>query len=188
MKSLIIGLCLLLAGAGFSQAETLVYNGEINKEFVKKVQNTKAEYLRITSTGGALDSALEARLLIRNKDIKMIVDKECLSACAFIFITSRNETFITPDSRLGFHNATLPTVVNDASAVVKKKYTYNDLKFMHEEALMNMSEVLEALHKKGVPVDVLLEIHRKYESGMVYFDVNDVLKYNLGKLYESRDN
>lgn len=183
MKALIISLCLLLAGAGFSQAETLVYNGEINKEFVKKVQNTKAEYLRITSTGGALDSALEARLIMRNKDIKMIVDKECLSACAFIFVTN-NDSMITPDSRLGFHNATLPTVVNDASAVVKKKYTYNDLKFMHEEALMNMSEVLEALHKKGVPVDVLLEIHRKYESGMVYFSTEDVLKYKLGTLSE----
>lgn len=182
-----IGLWFLLTLSCFGQAETLVYNGEINKEFVKKVQNTKAEYLRITSTGGALDSALEARLIMRNKDIKMIVENECLSACAFIFVTNDN-SMITSGSRLGFHNATLPTVVNDASKVIKKQYTYNDLKFMHEEALMNMSEVLEALHKKGVPVETLLEIHRKYESGMVYFSTEDVLKYKLGKLYESRNN
>lgn len=83
--------------------------------------------VELTSSGGWIDEGLKIGRLLRKRDIATVVDGNCLSSCALIFLGGTQRIVPPPYWDLGFHRASeLGTPVWDGDELYDKVIAYID--------------------------------------------------------------
>lgn len=83
--------------------------GSINAASVQRLKetiSTKTKRLVVNSAGGRAPEAIELGALVRSRNLEVVVDGLCLSACAhFVFLPARKKR-VEADSIVAFHHTT----------------------------------------------------------------------------------
>jgi len=61
--------------------------------------------LHLNSKGGSVGDARQLQYLVQDRGLTTVVDAQCLSACAFVFLAGV-ERYVAPGAKLGFHRET----------------------------------------------------------------------------------
>lgn len=105
----------------------------------------KAKELVIDSVGGDVESAIEIARLVRDKNLALVVDGRCFSACAnFIFVAAKHKR-VLPGSLVGIHHATTRFAVQGR---VKEVLERSDLQKLPATEMENGRRYFETSHAK----------------------------------------
>jgi hypothetical protein len=80
------------------------------RQFVDAMGNLKVVHL--DSLGGRISEAQLIGNVIRDRGLSTYVPHRCMSACTIIFLSGR-ERFISPESRIGFHQPNFPGMTDE---------------------------------------------------------------------------
>ncbi|NIA00765.1 ATP-dependent Clp protease proteolytic subunit [Massilia sp. CCM 8734] len=103
---------------------TITVIGEITPTLLQSfraqiVQHPDVTQLYIDSGGGTITSAIDMARILYERDISLVVDGRCLSACAnFLFAAARRKS-VLPGSIIGIHETTVSYVDQRAEDIPK---------------------------------------------------------------------
>ncbi|NQX93641.1 MAG: hypothetical protein HRT64_01700 [Erythrobacter sp.] len=106
---LLIALSTIIASAAalkFSEHRSAKVEGKIDEPFylaIKDLVATDIDQLKISSSGGSFFWALKAARLLQENNVDLVVEGECLSACASVLMAAKKQVQAAPGALIAFH-------------------------------------------------------------------------------------
>lgn len=103
---LFVALGLALSSCANATVSAFQITGQINHETVKDFRKApeSIEYVYITSHGGFNEAAIELAREIRRRDVTLVVERYCLSACAQFLMPASGRVILNDKPLVGFHH------------------------------------------------------------------------------------
>ncbi|HTD03790.1 hypothetical protein [Undibacterium sp.] len=89
---------------------TIAYEGQISKgsrQHLLRYLNDATSTLIVTSEGGSAEEGMLIAEELRKRNIRLIVEKYCMSSCANYLFLAAQQKSVNPNSLIGFHGAPL---------------------------------------------------------------------------------
>ncbi len=117
---------------------TVSYRGEIGKgsrQHLLRYLDAATTTLVITSEGGSADEGMLMAEELRSRNIRLVVDKYCMSSCAnYLFLAALQKT-VNPGSLVGFHGGPLGSLPEEKERQFQRGALSS--RSMHGEGLQN---------------------------------------------------
>lgn len=118
-----------------------------------------AKELVVDSVGGDVVSAIEIARIVRERNLTLVVDGRCFSACAnFIFVAAKHKR-VLPGSLVGIHHATTRFTVQGR---VKEVLERSDLQKLPAAEMENGRRYFETSHAK------MQEFYKEFNVNQTY--------------------
>ncbi|MBK8906920.1 MAG: hypothetical protein IPM60_03175 [Rhodospirillales bacterium] len=147
-----------------------VLNGEIGYETLVSLQSVldrePSSAILLSSEGGLLDAAIEIGRILRERQIDVLVDENCESACVIVAL-SAERLFVAADARFGFHRASAPASRDSQLGRYIGKMATDDL--------------LSSLRSLRIPDSVLTRAEETPAYEMYYLSGDDLVQLGLAR-------
>lgn len=117
---------------------TVFYRGEISKgsrRHLLRYLNAATKTLVVTSEGGSPDEGMLMAEELRRRNIRLVVDKYCMSSCANYLFLAAPQKSVKPGSLVGFHGGPLGSLSEEKERQFERGALSSHS--MHGEGLQN---------------------------------------------------
>lgn len=135
------------------QSTQITLIGQINpgttetfRKILDKEKNIKVVF--IDSPGGFVDSAIEIATIIRKRQLDLVVDGRCLSACANFIFPSAMHKVVLPGSFVGIHEQSISYTDNGVLKITSGNDTEQILKAASDKLALDKFKQLKIEEKE----------------------------------------
>lgn len=163
------------------EGDTLVLAGSIEKEMLRETRaqldaHGEVRKVRITSTGGDAEAAMDLALLFREAKYEVIVEGVCASSCALYIAPAATNLTIAPGGLVAFHQMPSPLYRYIITELLKRDSSLDEADLAKRLMALNATMDRVMTKQQAFYRSINIDPRNVYQTTQIQIDLRSALK------------